>query len=240
MRALREGPQALQHRAAQRHRRLAQLQPAVVQSLGGVQTPRWVLLQEALDEVLRMQRQAGPAPVQGNLRLLDGLGDLRVRGATEGRAPHEQHVADHSHAPQVALAAVTATYHLRAGVMQGAAGHLQQLVLLEDLGEAEVDELQPVLRAVHPVLKLQIPVDDVVPVEVVHRLQHLPHHLCGVLLAVDLLLAKPGVQLATAHLHDKPHLSVPFICMQKPAYIGMIQAQVYLHLTLQESQALWL
>ena len=87
----------------------------------------------------------------------------------KGRSADEKHVADYAAAPQIALFGVVPAEDLRACVVQRPAWHLHLRVLLNDLGEAEVNKLDSILiltcgSSIHPIFQLEVSVDNVVAV----------------------------------------------------------------------------
>mmetsp|Transcript_14892 Transcript_14892/g.42748 ORF Transcript_14892/g.42748 Transcript_14892/m.42748 type:complete len:332 (-) Transcript_14892:341-1336(-) len=229
VRALGETPEALEHIHAHvgRRERASARDPGVLQGPRRVQPRARVLLQQALEEVLRVAGQGLPPAVALEVALEDGLGYLEVVRAAERWPAEQQHVADDPQAPQVALAGVLPRQDLGAGVVQRTAGHVQRLVgRAQALREPEVYQLQSVVAlqlAIHPVLQLEIPVHYAVAVEIVQRLQHLKHDVGSVALMVHLPLAEPAVQLAAAELHDEPDVPVALVGVEQPADVRMVQ-----------------
>mmetsp|Transcript_79541 Transcript_79541/g.247648 ORF Transcript_79541/g.247648 Transcript_79541/m.247648 type:complete len:269 (+) Transcript_79541:919-1725(+) len=209
-----------------------------------VQPQGRVLFHQLLDEILCVAGQRVPAAVALELAVHDGLGYLQVVYAAKGRPAKEEHVADDPQAPHVALTGVLPRQDLGAGVVQRAAGHVESLVRRDQsLREPEVYELQPVIAlhfAVHPVLKLEIPVHNEVAVEVVQSLQHLQDNVRGIALVIHLLLAESAVQLATTELHDKPDVAVALVGMEQTADVRVVQPEVDGDLALQELQPMGL
>ena len=86
---------------------------------------------------------------------------------------------------------------------------------LDDLAETEVAEHEVrvvVVALVEPVLELQVPVADVVRVEVADGGHHLAGHLGSVDFGVELPLRKPLEELPTsANLHDKKHRALTLV-----------------------------
>mmetsp|Transcript_22135 Transcript_22135/g.48402 ORF Transcript_22135/g.48402 Transcript_22135/m.48402 type:complete len:212 (+) Transcript_22135:1351-1986(+) len=210
----------------------------MLQSSWGIHPPRSILLKKALHERSRTLREGAPPPISWEFTAQDCLRNLHIVGGAERRPPQKEHIANNAKAPQITLTRVFALQHLWTCVVQGSARHVQLFLLVaQHTGEAEVDELQSVLlvrSAVHPVLQLQIPMDNSMGVQVADSLKHLGHDAYCVALSVELLLAKSAVQLATAKFHDQPDTVALLVGMQKPADVRVVQAEVDFHLILQQ------
>ena len=95
--------------------------------------------------------------------------DLRVVRPIERRRAGEQHVRDHAHRPDVAFLIVRPRQDLGRDVINRSVHGRHGLRRGENLGEAEVDQLQLRLLGlvgVDPVLQLQIPVNIIILVQV--------------------------------------------------------------------------
>mmetsp|Transcript_21412 Transcript_21412/g.48459 ORF Transcript_21412/g.48459 Transcript_21412/m.48459 type:complete len:251 (-) Transcript_21412:633-1385(-) len=122
------------------------------------------------------------------LSFLHTVDHVHVTVAIERVLTAQQRIAYHPHSPHVALEAipnpsVLCPDHLRRSVMRGAAGRNELLVLLQDLGKAEVDHLyqrkDSLLVIFHQqhVLQLEISVNNLSVVEVLYCRKHLIHNV---------------------------------------------------------------
>ena len=144
--------------------------------------------EELLAEVLRLTANVlPPLPNKTNVGVLNLLNTLRD---VEGRATAEENVEDDPDAPHVrrhpipsrTLDSVPPLENLGRKVLRGTAEG-PKTVLVGPLGQTKVCDLDPVvvrLRHEEDVLRLQVPVDDLLGVEVADGREHPPHGPAGI------------------------------------------------------------
>jgi hypothetical protein len=113
--------------------------------------------------------------LEGDLFGEDGLHDFRFAGAVEGRSFEEHHEEDYAGGPDVALLIVLLAKHLGSDVVGSAYPRVEYLAGLLLLNcDSEVDELDRAgLLFEEDVLRLDVPVHDVLGVDVGQRFQDL-------------------------------------------------------------------
>mmetsp|Transcript_22684 Transcript_22684/g.35057 ORF Transcript_22684/g.35057 Transcript_22684/m.35057 type:complete len:354 (-) Transcript_22684:144-1205(-) len=156
----------------------------------------------------------------------------------EGRVAPQQDVRDHARRPQVRLPAVLeAAEDLGGHVTRGAAGLLHLPHLGDVAGEAEVGDLDVGVvlpRGQQQVLRLQVPVHDVVGVQVVQRAQQQGHQVARLLLRVLLLLHDAVEQLPAHHqLEDEDGLRALVEHVRQLDHVLVVQLLHDLDLVLQ-------
>mmetsp|Transcript_28589 Transcript_28589/g.77464 ORF Transcript_28589/g.77464 Transcript_28589/m.77464 type:complete len:401 (-) Transcript_28589:29-1231(-) len=214
------------------------LNPGAVQDLAGRGPRLGVPGAHREEELLGLVRDPGKLiQVKRDASPLDRIHDILVALPTERGRTGQENVQDDPDAPDVALLAVLAAQHLGRHVVRGAdhrrhVGCVRPLVLdlvVEALRYAKVNDLQRVLAYRHAlalkqeVLRLQIPVSDVLGVHVVHGADNLLDDMSSIPLTEEALV-NDGVKQLTpvAHLHDKVDLVLVLEGLVKSHNVWMI------------------
>mmetsp|Transcript_29969 Transcript_29969/g.77035 ORF Transcript_29969/g.77035 Transcript_29969/m.77035 type:complete len:240 (-) Transcript_29969:284-1003(-) len=209
--------------------------PGVLQGVARIQPLGHVQLHERLHEILRVFGHMGkPVVLEAVLARLDPFYSLVLVVARERGLAGQHHVADHPQTPDVHLVGVLAREDLRGHVLQAPARPMHESLTVPGLAEPKINQFQhgPLHVSVKPVFKLQITVDDVLPVQVLHSQKHHVCCICGQFFAELLgVLHQVLVQLLARTKFDH---NVDLVCclvhIQQPSNMGVVQLEVYVHL----------
>mmetsp|Transcript_32388 Transcript_32388/g.81750 ORF Transcript_32388/g.81750 Transcript_32388/m.81750 type:complete len:499 (+) Transcript_32388:1230-2726(+) len=235
--------QSLHHEAVQQVALVASHpNPGVLERLSGGQPGAIIAVQKFGHEVLAHGRDAVPGgrlEVDGGVD--DGLEDVAVGLAPEGRRPRQQDVDDDARTPHVHVLAVAALEHFRRHIVR-AAHHLVHLLLHAALaghkgGEPEVDGAQvvgwkgrplPHLLLQKKVLRLEVAVNNPVLVAELDDLQDDARDVRRLALGELPPLDDRVEQLpAAADLHDEEHLRAVLPHLAQPYHILMLRQQLH-------------
>lgn len=153
-----------------------------------------VFLQALLNELLAALADVLEGRVvEMVLALHDVVDDLWLSSSRERHLARKHDVEDYAHGPNVDFEVVSLEEYLRGDVVGGAAHGVHGLIALHLLGQPEVnhlDAVEVVLEVEHEVLRFDVSVRYLLRVQVLQRLEKLPHDersdvLCEVLLIND-------------------------------------------------------
>mmetsp|Transcript_7809 Transcript_7809/g.21330 ORF Transcript_7809/g.21330 Transcript_7809/m.21330 type:complete len:331 (+) Transcript_7809:626-1618(+) len=182
----------------------------MIQSLlGGVAVP-WVHLQKVPDQVLGIIGNVLPVRrIEGEIAQANLRQHLGVCLTKERRVSTEHDVHDDTNTPAITQLVVLPGQYLWCNVVWGSRFGVQHLVLLKPTRQTEINDLQQglldgLLRQEEKVLRLQVPVADMILVHVVDRSHNLLHQDGCLDFGKMAGLNDPVEQLtATAKLHDQ-------------------------------------
>eukprot|EP00968_Pinguiococcus_pyrenoidosus_P008168 scaffold576_cov260-Pinguiococcus_pyrenoidosus.AAC.32 len=162
-------------RVGQVHRQVVQ-EPRMLPYVGDGDPLQGVHHKHLGNEIMRQGAQVRRQAVHAALDLPKQVGNRLV---VEWERPAEQCVQDDATAPDIHLGARVeiAGDDLRGRVVRGPARGAQKLSVLHEVAEAEVGDLDVVVRIEQQVLRLEVPMHDVVKVAVLHATDDLLHEL---------------------------------------------------------------
>ena len=184
-------------------------EPGVEEGVPGRDALVWVLHQQLLHQVLRRHRDVLPLTVTELVLTLHVLiQNLVWAVAFEKRPARQNDVKDDSNAEYVRLAVVALLLEELGGdVARTAAAQVELLgVVFDHGGQAEVGNFQiPVvlLRGEEQVLRLQVPMHDVLGMQVLKRADEVLHHRPGVGLSIQALTLDLVEELTTLEVRQE-------------------------------------
>ena len=160
-----------------------------------------------------MVRDFFPAGVfEGEVTLFDALDDLLVRVAGEGRHSGQQDEENDAQTPHIALLTVRALDHFRSQVVRRTKDSMHGMFFIDSARGAEVDQLDDMVVLVLEVdvLRLDVSMDDVVLVQIVHRGEQLTNDL-GRLDLIQVLIGSHSVVQSAAKHHFVDEVDLLFV-----------------------------
>jgi len=186
--------------------------PGVEQSLLGGDPLHLAHAKQATDEILGQLRHVPPVCIiEAKHPTTHSRQDLRIRVPKEGRVATQEDVHHGATGPHVRRLCVLPSKYLRRDEVWRTDLRLHRLALLEGSGETEVDDLDHVgfdgtVAREHEVLDLQVSVDNLHGVQVIHPTEDLLHDNCRLAFGEVARFQQPVEELsALAVLHDDVH-----------------------------------
>jgi hypothetical protein len=191
-----------------------------------------VTIQHTSKQVLRFIGDVRPLfRIEFQCRAKDVFEDLGVRISLKRRVSTEEHIKDDAETPHVTFLPVLALQHF-GGHVVGRPDHCVHLFSLGHslvpLREAEVDQLhlrQFSLVSHQVVFGLQVPMDDLLIVQVLHCAEHLGHQRRSVVL-VEFGISNDAIKKFTtrAILHDDVDVAVIHEGLVELDDVGVVDA----------------
>lgn len=230
------------------------LEPRVVLTLLGGYSTFGVLVKHFSYKIFGFITDVFPVVgVETELLLHDVPEDLLIVVAFEGRIAAQENKQNDSQTPNIAGLIVIPLQHLRSYIV-GRSNHRFQVfsfligcslkvVLAKSLGQAEVDQFYfGVFRVIlkQKVFRLEVPVADLMFVEVLDGREHLLHQISCFLFAKPSVLHNFVEQLsALSQLHDDVDVAVINIALVELDDVGVVYLPQYFQFFFQQSDFLF-
>lgn len=113
--------------------------------------------------------------IVGFLNLAEDFSCVR---SLEGKIPADQRIEQHAKRPDVCLLTIGALKHFRRHIVRRTSHSCQLTIVTRGLGKTEVDQTYRVVVGDHDIVRLDIPMNDILRVTMVDRLEQTFHVAC--------------------------------------------------------------
>ena len=204
------------------------LEPGMHEGILSSNPARRLIFQKLLNQVLGLLRHVGPGrALKCEVALQDLLSQQIVRGRVEWRLSAQENEHDDATAPQITLLVIMLSPYLRCNIIRRTYLLCQGNVWLLHDGYSEINDFELFIYLVtfqQDVLGFEVPVDDVLAVDVVDNTEKLLHNNRGIPLREAPLVDDLVEQFTTfAYLRDDV---VPLLILEvliHPHNVGMVQ-----------------